>query len=192
MNIQPRAVLTRSNGSGNNSGSGRKNGFSASQLAATESHLHRFDRFRNAAGSTPTAELRLSMQRAMQADAAVFRTGATLKNGVEQIAKIWKGSEDLRVTDRGMIWNTDLVETLEYDNLIGQAAVTIGGALEREESRGAHAREDFPERDDKKWMKHTLAYADYATRKVKFDDRPVHAYTLTDDVDYVKPKPRVY
>ncbi len=159
---------------------------------ATESHLHRFDRFRNANGSTPTAELRLAMQKAMQADAAVFRTGETLENGVKEIAKIWKAGQDIKVTDRGMIWNTDLVETLEYDNLIGQAAVTIGGALNRTESRGGHAREDFPDRDDKKWMKHTLAWFDDRTGKARYDDRPVHSFTLTKDVDYIKPKPRVY
>jgi succinate dehydrogenase / fumarate reductase flavoprotein subunit len=160
--------------------------------AATESHLHRFDRFRNANGSTPTAQLRLAMQKAMQADAAVFRTGETLENGVKEIAKIWKAGQDIKVTDRGMIWNTDLVETLEYDNLIGQAAVTIGGALNRTESRGGHAREDFPDRDDKKWMKHTLAWFDDRTGKARYDDRPVHSFTLTNDVDYIKPKPRVY
>ncbi len=160
--------------------------------AATESHLHRFDRFRNANGSTPTAELRLAMQKAMQADAAVFRTGETLENGVKAIAKIWKAGQDIKVTDRGMIWNTDLVETLEYDNLIGQAAVTIGGALNRTESRGGHAREDYPDRDDKNWMKHTLAWFDERTGKARYDDRPVHSFTLTKDVDYIKPKPRVY
>ena len=160
--------------------------------AATESHLHRFDRFRNANGSTPTAELRLAMQKAMQADAAVFRTGETLENGVKEIAKIWKAGKDIKVTDRGMIWNTDLVETLEYDNLIGQAAVTIGGALNRTESRGGHAREDYPDRDDKAWMKHTLAWFDDRTGKARYDDRPVHSFTLTKDVDYIKPKPRVY
>jgi succinate dehydrogenase / fumarate reductase flavoprotein subunit len=159
---------------------------------ATESHLHRFDHFRNASGSTPTAELRVAMQRAMQADAAVFRTGETLENGVREIAKVHKASADIKVTDRGMIWNTDLVETLEYDNLIGQAAVTIGGALNREESRGAHAREDFPDRDDRKWMKHTLAWFDGKTGEVSFGYRPVHDFTLTNEVDYVKPKPRVY
>jgi len=160
--------------------------------AATEAHLHRFDRFRNADGSTPTAELRVSMQKAMQADAAVFRTGETLENGVKEIAKIWKANADIKVTDRGMIWNTDLVETLEYDNLIGQAAATINGALNRQESRGAHAREDFPDRDDKGWMKHTLAWVDAKTGKVSFNYRPVHAFTLTNEVEYVKPKPRVY
>ena len=160
--------------------------------AATESHLHRFDRFRHAAGSTPTAELRLSMQKAMQEDAAVFRTGETLQSGVNRLAEIFRAGSDIKVTDRGMIWNTDLVETLEYDNLIGQAIVTVNGALNRQESRGAHAREDFSERDDVNWMKHTLAWLNQNSGEVALDYRPVHAFTLTDEIDYIKPKPRVY
>ncbi|MBC6981554.1 succinate dehydrogenase flavoprotein subunit [Caulobacter sp. 17J80-11] len=160
--------------------------------AATDGHLARLDRFRNASGGTPTAELRLRMQKAMQEDAAVFRTGETLQQGVDRLAKIWDQSKDIQVTDRGMIWNTDLVETLEYDNLIGQAVVTVNGALNRTESRGAHAREDFPERDDNNWMKHTLAWLDQSTGAVKIDYRPVHAYTMTDEVSYIAPKARVY
>ncbi|NEX92717.1 succinate dehydrogenase flavoprotein subunit [Caulobacter sp. 17J65-9] len=160
--------------------------------AATDSHLARLDRFRNASGATPTAELRLRMQKAMQEDAAVFRTGDTLQQGVDRLAQIWDQSKDIKVTDRGMIWNTDLVETLEYDNLIGQAVVTVNGALNRTESRGAHAREDFPERNDTDWMKHTLAWLDQSTGAVKIDYRPVHAYTMTDEVSYIAPKARVY
>ena len=99
---------------------------------------------------------------------------------------------DIRVTDRSLIWNSDLIETLEYDNLIAQAAVTVAGALARQESRGAHAREDFPQRDDDNWMKHTLAWADTEGCKVRIDYRPVHAYTLSNEVEYVTPKPRVY
>jgi succinate dehydrogenase / fumarate reductase flavoprotein subunit len=157
----------------------------------TDAHLARFDRLRNAAGSTSTAQLRLEMQTAMQEDAAVFRTGDVLAKGVRRLSDVHARKADLKVTDRGLIWNTDLVETLELDNLIGNALVTVSGALNRQESRGAHAREDFPERDDKTWMKHTLAWLDEAG-KVRLDDRPVHAFTLTNDVAYIPPKARVY
>src|SRR5690606_3308446 len=159
--------------------------------ALTDAHLARLDRFRNANGSTPTAKLRVEMQRAMQSDAAVFRTGKTLAEGVEKLRAIEAASADIRTTDRGLIWNTDLVETLEYDNLIAQAVVTIEGALNREESRGAHAREDFPNRDDANWMKHTLAWKGVG-ETVKIDYRPVHTYTMSKDIDYIEPKARVY
>jgi succinate dehydrogenase / fumarate reductase flavoprotein subunit len=159
---------------------------------AGDNSLARLDRFRNAKGGTPTAELRLKMQKIMQENCAVFRTGEVLAEGHERIHKLWGGSEDVRVTDRSLIWNSDLIETLEYDNLIAQAVVTMDSALNRTESRGAHAREDYPERDDKNWMKHTLAFIDPAARTVKLDDRPVHTYTLTNDVQYIEPKARVY
>jgi succinate dehydrogenase / fumarate reductase flavoprotein subunit len=158
----------------------------------SDAHLARLDGFRNADGATPTAALRLEMQKAMQEDAAVYRTGETLKSGVARIEAVREKAHDIKVTDRGLIWNTDLVETLEFDNLLGQATVTINGALNRKESRGAQAREDYPDRDDANWMKHTLAWYDYGTGKVKIDYRPVHAYTLTDDIDYIEPKARVY
>ena len=158
----------------------------------TDAHLARFDRLRNAKGGTPTAQLRLDMQKAMQEDAAVFRTGESLASGVARLDKIHGQRGDIQVTDRGMIWNTDLVETLEFDNLIGQAAVTVNGALNRTESRGAHAREDYPDRDDETWMKHTLTWFDDATGKVKLDDRPVHSFTLSNDIAYIPPKARVY
>ena len=161
------------------------------KAAWTEGHLDRFDRLRNASGGTSTAALRNEMQRAMQEDAAVFRVGETLKSGVERIKAVYAKRGDLKVSDHGLIWNTDLVETLELDNLIGNAMVTVAGAVNREESRGAHAREDFPARDDANWMKHTLAWLD-ADGTVRLDDRPVHAYTLSNDVAYIPPKARVY
>ena len=160
--------------------------------AQTEAHLARFDHFRNASGSTPTASLRLEMQKAMQEDAAVFRTGESLDSGVKRLQTVWDKKGDIKVSDRGLVWNTDLMETLEFDNLIGQAVVTVNGAANRTESRGAHAREDFPDRNDTDWMKHTLAWLDNQSGKVKIDYRPVHSYTMSDDIAYIPPKQRVY
>jgi succinate dehydrogenase / fumarate reductase flavoprotein subunit len=153
--------------------------------------LSRLDRFRHASGKTPTAQLRLRMQTVMQNNCAVFRTGAVLAEGHKLIEEVFGAVADLKVTDRSLIWNSDLIETLEFDNLIVQAVVTIDSAANRTESRGAHAREDFPERDDKNWMKHTLAWID-AQGKVTIDYRPVHAYTLTNEVSYIEPKARIY
>ncbi|MDI6624713.1 MAG: succinate dehydrogenase flavoprotein subunit [Brevundimonas sp.] len=160
--------------------------------ALTEPHLERFDRFRSANGSISTAALRTDMQRAMQEDCTVFRTATTLARAVDRIAGAARRIGEVQVSDRSLIWNTDLVETLELDNLLGQAVVTVNSAQARQESRGAHAREDFPDRDDATWMKHTLAWFDPGTGAVRLDYRPVHAHTLTDDVAYVEPKRRVY
>ncbi|MEH3035932.1 MAG: succinate dehydrogenase flavoprotein subunit [Sphingomonas adhaesiva] len=160
-----------------------------------EMALGRLDHFRHAKGATPTAQLRAEMQKTMQKHCAVFRDTALLAEGVQKIEGINRGMQDIGLTDRSLIWNTDLVETLELDNLIGQAVVTMKSADNRKESRGAHMHEDFPERDDANWMKHTTSTFDGWGGKggaVAIDYRPVHDYTLTDDAEYIKPKKRVY
>ena len=153
--------------------------------------LARLDRLRNAKGPRPTAEIRLEMQRTMQADAAVFRTGATLQEGCDKLARTFASFADVGISDRSLIWNTDLVETMELENLLLQATATIRSAANREESRGAHAREDFPARDDVKWHKHTLAWVG-TDGSVRIDYRPVHMQTLTNDVEPIPPKARTY
>ena len=153
--------------------------------------LARFDRLRHAQGSEPTAALRLRMQRVMQNNAAVFRTGETLDEGCRLIGDVNAAFSDVRVEDRSLVWNSDLVETLELDNLLGQAVVTMFSAANRTESRGAHAREDYPDRDDERWMKHTLAWLD-GQGAPRIDYRPVHMYTLTNDTKVIPPKARVY
>ncbi|MXO61864.1 succinate dehydrogenase flavoprotein subunit [Altererythrobacter oceanensis] len=162
---------------------------------SAEMSLTRLDHFRNAKGGSPTAAIRTEMQQSMQKHCAVFRDSALLSEGVEQLKAVNKRMEDVDVIDRSLIWNTDLVETLELDNLMAQANVTIASAENRKESRGAHAHEDFPDRNDGEWMKHTAAWFEGWGGKgggVRIDYRPVHEYTLTDDVEYIKPKKRVY
>jgi succinate dehydrogenase / fumarate reductase flavoprotein subunit len=158
-----------------------------------EAAIARFDARRHARGGTPTAALREKMQRAMQEDAAVFRTADSLETGCTRMAAIWDELGDLSVADRSMIWNSDLVETLELDNLMANALATIHAARAREESRGAHAREDFPDRDDVNWRKHSLARI-APDGKVSLAYRPVHADPLSDGIDVKKiaPKARLY
>ena len=156
----------------------------------TQKCLDRFDKLRNAQGDNSTAELRLAMQKTMQSKCAVFRTEKTLKEGVDQIRKPYDGLQDISVKDKSLLFNTDLVETLEFDNLIRQALTTMDSAYNRKESRGAHAREDYSKRDDKNFMKHTLAWQ--SDKKVEIKYRDVHSRTLTNDVQYFPPKERVY
>jgi succinate dehydrogenase / fumarate reductase flavoprotein subunit len=158
---------------------------------AGQNSVERIDRLRNADGSRPTSEIRLEMQKVMQSHAAVFRTRDVLDQGVDLLRQTYASFEDVSVSDRTLVWNTDLIETMELENLLMNAATTIESAANRLESRGAHAREDYPDRDDENWMKHTLAWVD-DKGKVHFDYRPVHEQTLTDEVDYIEPKARVY
>jgi succinate dehydrogenase / fumarate reductase flavoprotein subunit len=159
--------------------------------SACDAALDNLDRMRSARGGTPTAQIRLDMQRVMQSDAAVFRTAETLQQGLARIGKVFDSFADVRVSDRSLIWNSDLIETLELQNLLGQAVATMVSAENRTESRGAHAREDFKARDDQDWLKHTLCWIDPAG-KSRIDYRPVHMNTLSDDVASVPPKARTY
>ncbi len=159
--------------------------------SACDAALARLDKFRNADGTHKTADIRLAMQKTMQKHAAVFRTGDTMSAGIEQLKKVHASLADVKVSDRSLTWNTDLIETMELDNLLMQAAATIEGAFNRKESRGGHAREDYPDRDDEQWHKHSLMWVSDKA-EVTIDYRPVHMYTLSDEVEVVPPKKRVY
>jgi succinate dehydrogenase / fumarate reductase flavoprotein subunit len=158
---------------------------------AGELAVSRLDCFRNAKGARRTAEIRLDMQKVMQNHAAVFRTGESLAEGVTRLGAVVDSFAEVQVTDRSLVWNTDLIETLELDNLLGQAVATMHSAANRQESRGAHAREDYKDRDDQNWLKHTLAWVSGGTN-VRLDYRPVHLNTLTSDVESIPPKARTY
>jgi succinate dehydrogenase / fumarate reductase flavoprotein subunit len=158
---------------------------------AGDEAVARLDKLRRANGSLPTAQIRLDMQRAMQAHATVFRTGESLQEGITKLEQVFASFADVRVTDRTLVWNTDLVETMELENLLLQAMGTIKSAINRTESRGAHAREDFPQRDDANWLKHTLVWVD-TKGAAHFDYRPVELNTLTDDAKSIPPKARTY
>ena len=158
---------------------------------AGEEAIERLDKLRYAKGNLPTAQIRLAMQRVMQNHAAVFRSGESLQEGVKKIQEVWESFAEVKIVDRSLKWNSDLIETLELANLLPNAVVTMQAALNRTESRGAHAREDYSQRDDVNWLKHTLAWLD-AQGQITLDYRPVHLYTLTDDVEVVPPQPRVY
>jgi succinate dehydrogenase / fumarate reductase flavoprotein subunit len=163
----------------------------ALQADAATPAVERLDKLRHAKGSQRTADIRLNMQRVMQSDAAVFRTAESLNDGKRKLAEVYASFSDVKISDRSLIWNSDLIETLELDNLLGQAIATLHSAENRKESRGAQAREDFPNRDDQKWLKHTLCWVDPSGNS-RFDYRAVHLNTLTDDVESIPPKARTY